>query len=89
MLVLGVTRMDLVPNRLGPSAQRQKSAAMEAKGCRGGFIECPHTLPLRDLKPGMRTRLADLSLLCAKCHRMVHVRSPWLSVADVRDLLAD
>jgi 5-methylcytosine-specific restriction protein A len=52
-----------------------------------GFIECHHVLPLRDLKPGSRTRLSDLALLCANCHRMVHVRSPWLTVAELRGLL--
>lgn len=55
-------------------------------GKRGeGFMECHHTVPVRDLKPGARTRLEDLALLCANCHRMIHVRSPWLTVSQLRD----
>ncbi len=49
-----------------------------------GFIECHHTVPLRDLQPESRTRLDDLALLCSNCHRMVHRRSPWLSVEQLR-----
>lgn len=48
------------------------------------FIECHHVLPVRDLRPGARTKLEDLSLLCANCHRMIHVRSPWLTVEQLR-----
>jgi len=60
-----------------------------AYGERGrGFIECHHMVPLRDLKPGARTRLEDLALLCANCHRMIHVRSPWLSLSQLREILA-
>jgi 5-methylcytosine-specific restriction enzyme A len=54
-------------------------------GKRGkGFMECHHTIPLRDLKPGVRTRLEDLALLCANCHRMIHVGSPWLTLSQLR-----
>jgi 5-methylcytosine-specific restriction protein A len=52
-----------------------------------GFIECHHLKPVRFLKPGAKTKLDDLALLCANCHRMVHVRSPWLSVDEVRALV--
>lgn len=49
-------------------------------GIRGaGFIECHHLLPVSQMQPGERTKLADLVLLCANCHRMVHARSNWLS----------
>jgi len=37
-----------------------------------GFIECHHTIPVSQLKPGDRTRLQDLALVCANCHRMLH-----------------
>lgn len=57
-------------------------------GKRGeGFMECHHTIPLQDLKPGARTRLEDLALLCANCHRMIHVRSPWLTRDQLRECL--
>lgn len=52
-----------------------------------GFAECHHTTPLSALKPGAKTKLEDLSLLCANCHRMVHVRKPWLAVVQLRTML--
>lgn len=36
------------------------------------FIERHHLLPLAMLRPGQRTRLTDLALVCANCHRMLH-----------------
>lgn len=60
----------------------------EVYGKRGeGFIECHHTRPLHSLKPGDKTRLADLALLCSNCHRMIHASRPWLSLAEPRALL--
>jgi HNH endonuclease len=58
-------------------------------GDRGrGFIECHHTTPLSQIDPATPTRLEDLALLCANCHRMVH-RQPWLTVDDLKKLLAE
>jgi 5-methylcytosine-specific restriction protein A len=48
-----------------------------------GFAECHHTKPLSDLKPSQKTRLVDLAILCANCHRMIHRRRPWLSVQEL------
>jgi 5-methylcytosine-specific restriction protein A len=60
-----------------------------AYGERGkGFIEAHHALPLHQLTPGTKTRLEDLRLLCANCHRMIHVRRPWLTVEGVQGELA-
>lgn len=57
-------------------------------GDRGrGFIECHHLLPLSELDPATPTRLEDLALLCANCHRMVHVSRPWLHIDDLKQLL--
>ena len=61
----------------------------EVYGPRGeGFIECHHTQPISALKPGEKTRIADLALLCANCHRMIHVARPWLTVDGLRSALA-
>jgi 5-methylcytosine-specific restriction protein A len=57
-------------------------------GARGGdFIECHHTRPVAFLTPGETTKAADLVLLCANCHRMVHVQSPWLSMHALKELI--
>jgi len=53
-----------------------------------GFIECHHTVPLHEPKTGTRTRLTDLALVCSNCHRMLHRRSPWLTMEQLRALLA-
>lgn len=57
-------------------------------GTRGAdFIECHHTQPIALLKPGETTKLDDLILLCANCHRIVHVRSPWLTMDELKAIL--
>jgi putative restriction endonuclease len=33
------------------------------------------------------TKVDDLALVCANCHRMLHRRRPWLNPADLRNLL--
>ncbi len=54
-------------------------------GARGkGFIEVHHTQPLAALLPNVVTRLIDLMLLCANCHRMVHRKKPLLMPPELR-----
>lgn len=61
----------------------------EQYGSRGeGFIECHHLQPLSTLRPGQRTALTDLALLCSNCHRMVHVRQPWLTLDELKAIQA-
>lgn len=60
----------------------------ERYGERGaGFIEAHHTKPVHTIVVGEKTKLADLALLCANCHRMVHARRPWVSVSELRELI--
>ena len=57
-------------------------------GTRGrGFIEVHHVKPVHTMKPGDKTRLEDLALLCSNCHRMVHAKRPWLDLERLRKLL--
>jgi 5-methylcytosine-specific restriction enzyme A len=49
-----------------------------------GFIECHHTRPVSELRRGQPTRIEDLALVCSNCHRMIHVRRPWLTVEQLR-----
>jgi 5-methylcytosine-specific restriction protein A len=61
----------------------------ERYGARGeGFIECHHLVALSTLRPGQRTRLSDLAVVCANCHRMIHRGTPWLGLEELRALLA-
>ena len=48
-----------------------------------GYIEVHHKQPLAAILPNTVTRLVDLLLLCANCHRMVHRKSPPLSPAKL------
>ena len=52
-----------------------------------GFVEAHHVLPLAELESITETRAEDLALVCANCHRMLHRRRPWLSKAELRDLV--
>ncbi len=50
-----------------------------------GFAECHHKQPLAE---GERmTRMADLAIVCANCHRMLHRHAPLLTIEELRLLL--
>lgn len=53
-----------------------------------GFIECHHTKPLASRVQESKTRIDDLALVCANCHRMIHRRKKWLTMAELKALLA-
>lgn len=52
-----------------------------------GFAECHHTIPLSALEPGHKTKLSDLAIVCANCHRMLHRSREWLSIKDLKRLI--
>ncbi|WP_461174176.1 HNH endonuclease [Arthrobacter sp. Z1-9] len=51
------------------------------------YIEVHHVLPLHASGP-TSTRLSDLALLCANCHRMIHRGSPWLTPKELEALVS-
>lgn len=51
------------------------------------FIEAHHKKPVASLKPGQRTKVEDIALVCANCHRMLHNGDKTLSVAELKKLL--
>jgi 5-methylcytosine-specific restriction enzyme A len=53
-----------------------------------GYIECHHLVPLAKAGTVTRTRLADLALVCANCHRMLHRGNPSPTVVELREHLA-
>lgn len=56
-------------------------------GDRGaGLIEVHHVRPLHESGP-TTTRLSDLMLVCANCHRMIHYGNRWLTPTELRELL--
>lgn len=54
-----------------------------------GFIEVHHLRPLHELVSETKTRLDELALVCANCHRMIHARKPWLSLQELKSLVAE
>jgi hypothetical protein len=54
-----------------------------------GFIEAHHNVPISQLKESTVTKIADLSLVCANCHRMLHYKRPWLSVERLRKVVLE
>lgn len=52
------------------------------------YTEVHHLLPLHT-SGETKTKISDLILLCANCHRMIHRHSPWLTPDELRELLAD
>jgi 5-methylcytosine-specific restriction protein A len=53
-----------------------------------GYIECHHVVPLH-ASGETKTRLDDLALICANCHRMIHRRAPWLTPAELERIIKD
>lgn len=48
------------------------------------YIEVHHTKPVHAMLPGAKTKLADLALLCANCHRMAHRKRVPLTLDELR-----
>ena len=51
------------------------------------FAECHHRVPLSALREEAATRLKDLAIVCANCHRMLHRSKPMLTVEGLRERL--
>jgi hypothetical protein len=58
-----------------------------------GYIEVHHLNPLSERpelewSDELRTSIADVSVLCANCHRMIHRRRPALSLKELKERIA-
>jgi hypothetical protein len=51
------------------------------------YCEVHHLVPLAKAAEGFRTRLEDLAIVCANCHRVIHLRNPPYELADVRKMV--
>jgi hypothetical protein len=52
------------------------------------YCEVHHLLPLSEVEHATQTRMEDLAILCANCHRVVHLKNPPYTLNQVRSLLA-
>jgi putative restriction endonuclease len=53
-----------------------------------GFVEAHHKAPIATLVSDTVVRIADLAPVCSNCHSMLHRRRPWLTVEQLRDIVA-
>ncbi len=51
-------------------------------------MDAHHIIPVHTLNPGDTTKIDDLVILCANCHRIVHARKKWLTVDALRLIVA-
>lgn len=51
------------------------------------YAECHHRIPIADLTENHRTRLSDVAIVCANCHRMLHRSRPMLTVEQLRAVI--
>jgi len=59
----------------------------EHYGDRGkNFIEGHHVNPLGLEDESIETKIEDIRLLCSNCHSMIHVKYPWLTVEELKNL---
>jgi 5-methylcytosine-specific restriction protein A len=54
-----------------------------------GFAECHHTKPLSTFQPNDKTKLSDLAIVCANCHRMLHQGKELTSIEELRGLVSN
>jgi 5-methylcytosine-specific restriction protein A len=51
------------------------------------FIEGHHTIAVSEMTNDYTTKVEDIAMLCANCHRMVHRRRPWLTMTGLDELI--
>jgi hypothetical protein len=51
------------------------------------YIECHHIVALSDLSSTTQTRLSDLELVCSNCHSMIHKKTPFIAIADIKQMI--
>jgi hypothetical protein len=52
-----------------------------------GFAECHHLTSLTLLNKPSETKLEDLAIVCANCHRMLHRGKQWKTISQLKNIL--
>jgi 5-methylcytosine-specific restriction endonuclease McrA len=55
--------------------------------CATDYCEVHHLVPLSQADDETKTRIEDLAIVCANCHRVIHLRNPPYEMNDVRRML--
>ena len=45
-------------------------------------------MPIEELQPDSITRVDEMAIVCASCHRIIHSKKPCLSVEEVAQMIA-
>lgn len=48
-------------------------------------LEAHHTKPIEMIQPDSITRVDEMAIICASCHRIIHSETPCLTVKEVRN----
>lgn len=52
------------------------------------FIEAHHdAIPVSEMGEGAVSSVQDIRMVCSNCHRILHLKRPWLKVDELRALL--
>lgn len=51
------------------------------------YVEGHHIKPVSELEENEVTKVEDIVLVCANCHRMLHRKRPWLSKEKLKLLI--
>ena len=51
-------------------------------------IEAHHKIPIAQLQPDSDTRVEDIAMVCANCHRVIHRKNPCLTIDEMHQLIA-
>lgn len=51
------------------------------------YIEAHHIRPVSTMTDGEKTKIEDLIMVCANCHRMLHRKRPWLAKESLSELI--
>ncbi|MBK9070980.1 MAG: HNH endonuclease [Myxococcales bacterium] len=88
---LPVRERALRDQKIAEARQKCKSVACEVCGFDFAkiygidYAEVHHLKPLASTARQVRTKLSDLAILCANCHRVVHLgRNKVLSIAEIK-----
>jgi len=53
-----------------------------------GYIEAHHTTPISEIMPNTVVRPSELAPVCSNCHGIIHRYRPWLTIEQIREIVA-
>ena len=94
-----VLHLERERNRTIVKKKKQRAVSLDCEVCGFSFAraygagaseycEVHHLLLFSEVEQTTRTRIKDLAILCANCHRVIHLRNPPYTLNEVRGLLA-